>query len=204
MLTNAKVMEARLTDEQVHYSSSGTAASRGRSQHGARHHGDCDRATGATDRRHSSSGWTCWHCGRKDIVESSAQQASQVWSALTALDRIILLLCADFRRISSRKPIKGDVSAPTRANRFTHWIMQSCQRRRTVVMIFITSPWMSQSTLCHQLLLSCSPRYPFLCLVILSRMSSFKWIELPPATPYHTTTSRGLARMWICNQHLQS
>ena len=64
MLTNAKVMEAQSMDEQVNYSSSGATASFGRNQHGARHHGDRDRAT-ATDRRHLSSAWTCWHCGSK-------------------------------------------------------------------------------------------------------------------------------------------
>ena len=58
VLTNAKVMEAQSTDEQVHYLSSGATASRGCNQHGARHHGDRDRAA-ATDRRQSSSGWTC-------------------------------------------------------------------------------------------------------------------------------------------------
>ena len=65
MLTNAKVMEAQSTDEQAHYSSSGATASSGRNQHGAHHHGGRDRAT-ATDRRHSSLGWTCWHCGSKE------------------------------------------------------------------------------------------------------------------------------------------
>ena len=207
MLTNAKVMEAQSTDEQVHYSSSGATATRlqpvpawcsspwrSQSNHGHRRIVATRRRDGRVDIADR----------RKDTVESSARQASQVWSALTALDAIFLLLCAEVRWISSRKPIKGDVSAPTRANQFTHWIMQFCQRRRTVVMIFITSPWMIQSTLCHQLLLSCSPRYPFQCLAILSRTSGFKWIQLPPATPYHTTTSRGLARMWICHQHLQS
>ena len=65
LLTNAKVKEAQSIDEQVHYSGPGTTASHGRNQHGTRHNGDRDRAT-ATDRRHSSSGWTCWHCGSKE------------------------------------------------------------------------------------------------------------------------------------------
>ena len=169
MLTNAKVMEAQSMDKQVHNSSSGATASCGRNQHGARHHGDRDRAT-ATDRRHSSSGWTCWHCEK----QCPASKPGVVCSHCLGRNHFAVVC----RRISSRKPIKGDISAPTRANRFTHWIMQCCQRRSTVVTIFITSPWMSQSMLCHQLLLSCSPRSLFRCLAILSRRSSFKHGDL--------------------------
>ena len=95
MLTNVKVMEAQSTDKQVHYSSYGAtvAASMAlvtmeivvepRPRIVATRRPD---GIGIADRR-------------KDTVESSAQQASQVWSALTALDEIILLLCAEVRRI---------------------------------------------------------------------------------------------------------
>ena len=76
MLTHSKVMEAQSTDEHVHHSSSGATASHGRNQHGACHHGDRDRAT-ATDRRHSSSGWTCWHCGSKERHSQKQCSASK-------------------------------------------------------------------------------------------------------------------------------
>ena len=168
MLTKAKVVEAQSADEQLHHSGSGAMASHGRNQHGARHYGDRDRAT---DRRHSSSGGCVGIADqRKDTVESSVQQTSQVWSALKALDGIILLGCAEVGRIFSRKPIKGDVSPLTRASSSHIQIMQCRQRSRAVVMIFTNLPWASQSTLCHhdQLLLSCLPRYPFRCLAILS------------------------------------
>ena len=134
------------------------------------------------DRRHSSSERTCWHCGSTE--RHSRKQCPASKPGVACYHCLGRNHFAVVRR--SLKDFFKKANQGRRQSRFTHWIMQCCQRTRTVVMTFITSPWMSQSTLCHQLLLSCSPRSPFRCLAILSWTSSVKStrIQLPPAPPY--------------------
>ena len=195
-MTNAKVIEAKQTEEQVHFSSSPGRSGSGFTRRSSRNHGNGAGRHGHDQRQHSSfeqrGSRSCGFCGaneRHSRRNCPANKPVVVCSNCGGRNPT-LPRCAEVQRITS--------SAVPLLSQPMHWTMLP-QQRRIAVMTLNTFVWMNQFMRCHHRHPSCLQRFLCLYLVILSWMLSFKWIQLLPATLCRIISSRKSARTQICN-----
>ena len=195
MMTNAKVIEAKQTEEQVHFSSSPGRSGSG-SREGVLVTMEMEpgvMATISVSTRRSSS-------VARDRVDFAVRMSDTVKG--TACEQAGCGVQQLWRTESLYHGVqksKGLLQAPVPLlSQPMHWTMLP-QQRRIAVMTLNTFVWMNQFMRCHHRHPSCLQRFLCLYLVILSWMLSFKWIQLLLATLCRIISSRKSARTQICN-----
>ena len=195
MMTNAKVIEAKQTEEQVHFSSSPGRSGSGFTRRSSRNHGNGAGRHGHDQRQHSSfeqrGSRSCGFCGaneRHSRRNCPANKPGVVCSNCGGRNHFTTVCRSPkdyFKRRSSTQPTHAlDHAASAEEDSgddFEHFCLDESV---------------------HALPSSASKLFTTLSLSVSGDsfvMLSFKWIQLLPATLCRIISSRKSARTQICN-----